>query len=117
MTDKKQRRYDQAYLKMAMEWSKLSHCKRKQVGALIVKDKIQWVECDILDVKGLEKAMDGVQQIYHAAAMVSFEAKHRKRMHQVNIQGTANVVNMALENNIEKLVHVSSIAALGRRKR
>jgi len=40
MTDKKQRRYDQAYLKMAKEWSKLSHCKRKQVGALIVKDKM-----------------------------------------------------------------------------
>ena len=82
-----------------------------------IEDKIQWVECDILDVKGLEKAMVGVEQIYHAAAMVSFEAKHRKRMHQVNIQGTANVVNLALENNIEKLVHVSSIAALGRRKR
>ena len=40
MIDKKQRRYDQAYLKMASEWSKLSHCKRKQVGALIVKDKM-----------------------------------------------------------------------------
>ena len=34
---KKQRRYDQAYLKMATEWAKLSHCSRKQVGALIVK--------------------------------------------------------------------------------
>ena len=40
MTDKKQRRYDQAYLKMAKEWSKLSHCERKQVGALIVKGKM-----------------------------------------------------------------------------
>lgn len=40
MTDKKQRRYDQAYLKMANEWSKLSHCERKQVGALIVKGKM-----------------------------------------------------------------------------
>jgi len=40
MTEKKQRRYDQAYLKMAKEWSKLSHCKRKQVGALIVKDRM-----------------------------------------------------------------------------
>jgi len=40
MTDKKQIRYDLAYLKMASEWSKLSHCKRKQVGALIVKDKM-----------------------------------------------------------------------------
>ena len=33
----KQERYDRAYLKMAMEWANLSHCKRKQVGALIVK--------------------------------------------------------------------------------
>lgn len=40
MTDKKQRRYDIAYLKMAMEWAKLSHCDRKQVGALIVKKKM-----------------------------------------------------------------------------
>ena len=40
MLDKKQRRYDLAYLKMAKEWSKLSHCNRKQVGALIVKDKM-----------------------------------------------------------------------------
>jgi dCMP deaminase len=40
MTEKKQRRYDIAYLKMAKEWAKLSYCKRKQVGALIVKDKM-----------------------------------------------------------------------------
>ncbi|MCW8898962.1 MAG: dCMP deaminase family protein [Flavobacteriales bacterium] len=36
----KQLRYDLAYLKMAKEWSKLSHCKRKQVGALVVKDRM-----------------------------------------------------------------------------
>jgi len=40
MTEKKQLRYDIAYLKMAKEWAKLSYCKRKQVGALIVKDKM-----------------------------------------------------------------------------
>ena len=40
MTDKKRRRYDVAYLKMAREWANLSHCERKQVGALIVKDKM-----------------------------------------------------------------------------
>lgn len=40
MKDSKQRQYDIAYLRMAMEWSKLSYCKRKQVGALIVKDKM-----------------------------------------------------------------------------
>lgn len=35
---KKQEKYDRAYLRMAVEWAKLSHCKRKQVGALIVKN-------------------------------------------------------------------------------
>lgn len=40
MTEQKQLKYDVAYLKMAKEWAKLSYCKRKQVGALIVKDKM-----------------------------------------------------------------------------
>jgi dCMP deaminase len=40
MTEKKQLKYDKAYLKMALEWGKLSHCERKQVGALIVKDRM-----------------------------------------------------------------------------
>ena len=38
MSSSKQLKYDKAYLKMALEWGKLSHCKRKQVGALIVKE-------------------------------------------------------------------------------
>lgn len=40
MSNKKQLKYDIAYMRMALEWAKLSHCKRKQVGALIVKDKM-----------------------------------------------------------------------------
>lgn len=40
MTKEKQRRYDTAYMNMALEWAKLSHCKRKQVGALIVKNRM-----------------------------------------------------------------------------
>ena len=40
MTTAKQLKYDKAYLKMALEWGKLSHCKRKQVGALIVKNRM-----------------------------------------------------------------------------
>jgi|TARA_B110000444_G_scaffold4006_1_gene3734 dCMP deaminase len=40
MTKKKQKKYDTAYLKMALEWAKLSYCKRRQVGALIVKNKM-----------------------------------------------------------------------------
>lgn len=40
MSDKKQQRYDKAYLRIAKEWGELSHCKRKKVGALIVKDRM-----------------------------------------------------------------------------
>ena len=40
ITSDKQHTYDIAYLRMAREWAKLSYCKRKQVGALIVKDKM-----------------------------------------------------------------------------
>ena len=40
MNKSKQLRYDTAYMRMALEWAKLSHCKRKQVGSLIVKDRM-----------------------------------------------------------------------------
>ncbi|TRO67537.1 deoxycytidylate deaminase [Christiangramia sabulilitoris] len=40
MNKKKQQKFDKAYLRIAREWSKLSHCNRKQVGALIVKDRM-----------------------------------------------------------------------------
>lgn len=40
MKDKKQHKYDEAYLRIAAEWSKLSYCKRKQVGAIIVRDRM-----------------------------------------------------------------------------
>ena len=40
MSNRKQNKYDRAYLKMALEWAKLSHCKRKKVGALIVKNRM-----------------------------------------------------------------------------
>ncbi|QJP33449.1 dCMP deaminase family protein [Nonlabens sp. Ci31] len=40
MKKEKQHRYDVAYLRMAMEWGKLSHCKRRRVGALIVRDRM-----------------------------------------------------------------------------
>ena len=81
-----------------------------------VKDKVEWIDCDILDVPLLEDVMRGVQQVYHCAGMVSYQSKDRKLMFQVNVEGTANIVNLGLDEGIEKLVHVSSIAALGRRK-
>lgn len=79
-----------------------------------IADQIEWVEGDILDIFALEEAMQGVQQVYHCAAVVSYWPKDAELIQEVNVQGTSNVINAALEMNIEKLVHVSSIAALGR---
>ena len=79
-----------------------------------IADKVEWVEGDILDIPSLEMAMQGVDNVYHCAAMVSFDPSDREQMMKVNIEGTANVVNLCLALNIRRLLHVSSIAAIGR---
>lgn len=79
-----------------------------------VADKVEWIEGDILNVPVLEDAMEGVDVVYHGAAMVSFDPRDRKQMLKVNQEGTANVVNIALYRGVKKLGYVSSIAAVGR---
>jgi nucleoside-diphosphate-sugar epimerase len=78
-----------------------------------IADRIEWVEADVCDVADLALAMKGVKKVYHSAAVVSFNDADARRMQQVNVEGTANVVNLALDEGVEKLLHVSSIAALG----
>ncbi|MCW3105418.1 MAG: hypothetical protein JWO09_3858 [Bacteroidetes bacterium] len=75
---------------------------------------IEWRDASLLDVYSLLDAMEGITEIYHCAAMVSFEAAHQDEMMRTNIEGTANLVNAALEKGIRKFCHVSSISALGR---
>ena len=74
------------------------------------------MEGDVLDVISLEDAMQGIDTVIHAAAVVSFGPGDRQQMYNVNIEGTANVVNTALETGIRRLVYISSVAALGRKK-
>jgi len=75
---------------------------------------VQWVKADILDVVALEEAMQNVTQVYHCAAIVSFNPKQKNELHKTNIEGTANVVNACLNAQVQKLLFVSSVAALGR---
>ena len=77
-------------------------------------DNLQQFHCDILDVVSLEEAMIGMEEVFHCAAIVTFNPKRKMEMFKINIEGTANVVNIALEAGVKKLVHVSSVAALGR---
>jgi len=80
-----------------------------------ILSRAEWIEGNVLDVVGLQDAMENVDIVIHSAGVVSFVKRDRKRMYQVNVEGTANVVNMALEKNVKKLIHISSVAALGRK--
>jgi len=74
---------------------------------------IEWVEADILDIPLLSEAFKGVKYVYHCAAFVSFEPNKYQLLRRTNIEGTANIVNLCISNNIGKLCYVSSIATIG----
>ncbi|MBS7566096.1 NAD-dependent epimerase/dehydratase family protein [Mucilaginibacter sp. Bleaf8] len=76
---------------------------------------IEWTEADMLDIFALEDAFEGITQVYHCAAWVSFKEADKKSMISTNITGTANVVELCLQYGA-RLVHVSSIAAIGAAK-
>jgi len=77
-------------------------------------NKVEWVEGDVMDIVSLHNAMQGIDSVVHSAALVSFAKKQRSEMYRVNVEGTANVVNAAIENNLKRFLHISSVAALGR---
>ena len=79
-----------------------------------ILEKVEWIDAEVLDVVSLEDAMEGVGAVIHAAAIVSFDTRDRNKMYQVNVEGTANVVNCAVERGVKRMIHVSSVAALGR---
>lgn len=83
-------------------------------GDLASLPGVEWLQCDLLDVFAVAEAMEGVSQVYHCAAIVSFLPADREVMLHFNTESTANVVNQALEQGIKKMVYVSSVAALGR---
>ena len=75
-------------------------------------DKIEWIEADVTDVPSLEKAFKNITKVYHCAAIVSFDKRDYQQMRKVNIEGTANMINLAIANNIDKFCFVSSIATM-----
>lgn len=75
---------------------------------------IEWVQGDIFDVVLLEEIMQDVDEVYHCAAKISYNPKDKQLLFKNNVEGTANIVNAALGSGIKKLVHVSSVSAIGR---
>ena len=75
---------------------------------------IDWIKGDISDISLLEEVLTDGDEVYHCAGKVSFNPKDKQELFKTNIEGTANIVNACLNAGVRKLVHVSSVSALGR---
>lgn len=97
--------------------SEASKAKTKRLFGLYGKqnlfEQIDWRQADILDIPALEPAFEDVENVYHCAALISFNPRDEERLRKINIEGTANVVNCSIAFGVKKLCHVSSVAALG----
>lgn len=74
---------------------------------------VEHVLGDIRDKDSLRKAVTGCDTVFHVAALVSYWRKQRPALYETNIGGTANVVDVCLEAAVNRLVHTSSVAAVG----
>ena len=74
--------------------------------------RIDWFEAELNDIPALEMAFDNITEVYHCAAMVTFTSSENEKMQKINIEGTANMVNLSLAFGIKKFCHISSIATL-----
>ncbi|MGE0587106.1 MAG: NAD-dependent epimerase/dehydratase family protein [Cyclobacteriaceae bacterium] len=79
---------------------------------------IKWLDVNLDDVESLEQIFraEKIETVIHGAALVSFRPSDRELLLRTNVEGTRNVVNACLIANVPRLLHISSIAALGRQK-
>jgi nucleoside-diphosphate-sugar epimerase len=111
---------------LSLEHNKIRATYRKQCDLALVKkvftyysdqsealfQAIEWVKADITDITELDFAFEGVSEVYHCAAAVSFDQKDYSLMRKVNIEGTGNIVNLCILKSVNKICFVSSIATL-----
>ncbi len=105
--------------KLVAEGESVIALKRKTSDTYLtddLKNKITWRDADITDTISLNESFKDASLVIHAAAMVSFNPREEDQLYKVNVEGTKNVVNACLANGIKKLIHISSVAALGRQK-
>lgn len=85
---------------------------RRPIG--VRHPRLQTCPIRLRDPQELDEVMAGVQEVYHCAGLISYTPRDRNALYQVNVDVTAQVVNACLRASVRKLVHVSSIAALGK---
>ena len=75
-------------------------------------NKIEWINVDFEDIYSLQKALVGVEEVYHCAAKVSFHPNDEKKMYHTNIEGTTQLLYACENSSVKKFLFVSSIAVL-----
>ncbi len=76
-------------------------------------NKIEWVNGDILDYPLILNSLYNVDKVIHSAAIVSFDKRNSKFVTTDNVNGTSNLINASISNNVKRFCHISSIAAIG----
>ena len=79
----------------------------------LLLQKLSWFKGDILDLSDVEDSLQGISKVIHCAALVSFHRRDFNLLFKVNRQGTANMVNFALNSEVNQFIYVSSTAAVG----
>ena len=74
---------------------------------------VERVYGDVMDIVSINEALRGCDTLYHTAGVASFRKEDYQKMEEINVGGTFNVLNAALEAGVKKVVHTSSVAAIG----
>ncbi|MGC4021605.1 MAG: SDR family NAD(P)-dependent oxidoreductase [Cyclobacteriaceae bacterium] len=79
-------------------------------------DGVEWRDADVTDSLSIAEAFKNVDTVIHAAALVSFDPRAKEKIYKINVDGTRQVVDECLKLGISRLIFISSVAALGRKK-
>lgn len=104
---------------LLQQGEKIKALYRNRYPSLLSEDEIrsiEWVKGELFDSQLLDEVCSSCEEVYHCAGLVSFNPKKKEELIRINVQGTANVVNACLQGGVKKLVHVSSVSALGRKR-
>ena len=89
---------------------------KNQISNFPRSNKLHFSIGDVNDLETLEDSFQDVEYVFHCAGLISFSPFEQENLKKVNIEGTANIVNFCLAKGINKLCHVSSVAAIGKAK-
>ncbi len=100
--------------KLAERGDKVRILLRKTSKTINIDDiNAERVYGDVTDIDSIRKALEGCDTLYHAAGIVSLKQADSKKMEDINVKGTCNVLMAAMEAGVKKVVYTSSVAAIG----